>query len=89
MDSAADTDAMLLKQQQLFDSAQSAFFAVDRDGNGTIDSAEVGEAIRVVLGSSKRTSSPDDVIDEAVRQICLSADTNKDGVLDFEECVRV
>lgn len=56
---------------------ESAFRKFDVDGSGTIDVAELGDALEMVLG--KRPCR------ETVRQLFKIADADGNGVLDFDE----
>jgi Ca2+-binding EF-hand superfamily protein len=60
------------------DSVRAIFNAFDADGNGTLDKAEVLNALRMWDKSAKITPEDIDVM-------WPSFDTNRDGVIDYEE----
>ena len=70
---AAYNREMLLSQQNL----QIAFKMFDQDGNGTLSMDE----LKSVFASGSASGKTEDVW----QQIIASADTNKDGVIDFSE----
>ena len=70
---AAYNRELLLSQQNL----QIAFKMFDQDGNGTLSMDE----LKSVFASGSASGKTEDVW----QQIIASADTNKDGVIDFSE----
>ena len=70
---AAYNRELLLSQQNL----QIAFKMFDQDGNGTLSMDELKSVFASGSASGKT--------EEVWQQIIASADTNKDGVIDFSE----
>ena len=54
-----------------------AFRRFDKDGSGTIDASELGDALATVLGRRPKR--------EVVRQLLKDADADGNGTLDFDE----